>query len=379
MTRQLLHATLVVLALVAAGCAGSGGQTAPATAPAATAALDPAFEQFVDRYLKEVRGVGATLPADMSADSFAQRLETQRALVRDLEKIDRSKLTFEQDIDFQMLQGTLKANVREEEQVQRWRQDPRRYVETNPITFKLQADPRPSEERGQALVGDMKTLQARIANAKINLTQYMPKWLPYANARIDGTIQHFQNAIPAFVIRLSPALGAQLQAETDKAVAALRDFRTFVNGEWTKRPEGDFKIGADLFNYLQETRHMFEGNDLDLRTIARGASGFTSVPGYFDWGWKQYRITEKMLEARAEQIAPGKKWLQIVKDMKRVHPAAEQLVYEGLKIARWTREWTIKNDLVTIPEQGQRELLCMPISTPHDDAVRRVRDPLGGF
>jgi hypothetical protein len=356
MNRHHLQLT-VIAALVAVGCAGAGGQTAPAAAPAAGEALDPAFEQFVDRYLAEVRGVGGNLPADMSAASFTQRLEAQRTLLRDLEKIDRSKLAFVQDIDFQLLQGTLRANVREEEQVQRWRQDPRRYVETNPITFKLQADPRAPEERGRALVSDMKTLQARIANGKINLTQYMPKWLPYANARIDGTILHFQNAVPAFAARLSPALRTELQTETDNAVAALRGFRTFVNDEWTKRPEGDFKIGAELFNYLQEHRHMFDGNDLDLRTISRGATGFTSVPGYFDWGWKQYRITEKMLEARAEQMAPGKTWLQIVKDMKRVHPAAEQLVYEGLKIARWTREWTIKNDLVSIPWKDDDQIM----------------------
>ena len=346
-SRQLLRFVIAV-SLCAAACAGSSGQS-PDGAQVPTAPLDPAFEQFVDRYLKEVRGVGGSLPADMSAAAFAQRLETQRTLLRDLEALDRSRLAFEQDIDYQFLLGTLRANVREEEAVQRWRQDPRRYVETNPITFKLQADSRPPEERGRALVNDMKTLQARIANGKINLTQYMPKWLPYANARIDGTILHFQNAIPEFALRLSPALRGELQGETDKAIAALRDFRTFVNDAWTKKPEGDFKIGAELFNYLQEHRHMFDGDDLDLRTLARGAAGFTRVPQYFDWGWKQYRLTEKMLEARAAQIAPGKTWLQIIKEMKRVHPAAEQLVYEGIKVARWTREWTVKNDLVTIP------------------------------
>jgi hypothetical protein len=346
----------VVLAIAAAGCAGAGGQDRGGTAEAA-AALDPAFEQFVDRYLKDVRGVGGSLPNDMSAAVFAQRLDTQRALLRDLEKLDRSTLSFEQGTDYQFLLGILRSNIREEEQVQRWRQDPRRYVETNPITFKLQADPRPPEERGRALVADMKTLQARVANGKINLTQYMPKWLPYANARIDGTILHFQNAIPRFAARLSDGLRTELQSETDKATAALRDFRVFVNQEWTKRPEGDFKIGAELFNYLQEHRHMFDGNDLDLRTLARGSQGFTQVPNYFDWGWKQYRITEKMLEARATQMAPGKTWLQIIKDEKRVHPAAEQLVYEGLKIARRTREWTVKNDLVTIPWQDDDQIM----------------------
>jgi hypothetical protein len=353
---RFVNALAIVLMLFAAACAGPSGQAQGGNQPPAQP-LDPAFEQFVDRYLREVRGVGGNLPGDMSAAAFAQRLETQKALLRDLERLDRSKLAFEQDIDFQFLQGILRANVREEETVQRWRQDPRRYVETNPITFKMQGDPRPPEERGRALVNDMKTLQARIANGKINLTQYMPKWLPYANARIDGTILHFENAVREFAGRLSPALRGELEEETTKAIASLRDFKIFVNQQWPKQPEGDFKIGADLFNYLQEHRHMFDGDDLDLRTLARGAQGFTRVPQYFDWGWKQYRLTEKMLEARAAQIAPGKTWLQIVKETKRVHPAAEQLVYEGLKVARWTREWTVKNDLVTIPWSDDDQIM----------------------
>jgi hypothetical protein len=346
-----------VLMLAVAGCAPSSGQAPERGGNAPDPALDPAFEQFVDKYLREVRGVGGNLPGDMSAAAFAQRLQTQRTLVEELQHIDRSKLTFDQHIDWQFLDGILKSNIREEEQVQRWRQDPRRYVETNPITFKLQADPRPPEDRGRALVNDMKTLQARIANGKINLTQFIPQWLPYANARIDGTILHFENAIPEFAARLSPTLGEELKAETEKAIAALRDFRMFVNEQWAKQPVADFKIGAELFNYLQTNRHMLDGDDLDLRTIARGAKGFVTVPQYFDWGWKQYRITEKMLEARAAQIAPGKTWLQIIKEMKRVHPAAEQLVYEGLKIARWTREWTIKNDLVTIPWKDDDQIM----------------------
>lgn len=311
--------------------------------------LDPAFERLVDTYLREVRGVGSELPADMSAESFARTLASQRRILGELEALDRSKLTFEQGTDARFLEGILKANIREAETVERWRQDPRRYVDTNPITFKMQADHRDPAVRASELVGNMKALQARLGHARINLTQFMPQWLPYANARIDGTILHFETAVPEFADRLTPALRAELLAATGNATRDLHAFRTFINDEWPTRPKGDFKIGADLYNYLQEHRHMLDGSDLGLRTIAQGADQFTRVPGYFDWGWKQYQLVEKALEARAAVIDPKRTWLQIIKDMKRIHPAAEQLVYEGMKVARRSREWTMANDLVTIP------------------------------
>lgn len=344
-----------VVAVLLVGVALAGGEAL--RGQTSEAPLDPAFEQLVDKYLREVLGVGGNVPADMSAASFTRRLDAQRQVLKELLALDRSKFAFVQETDARFLEGILKSNIREEEQVQRWKQDPRRYVETNPITFKLQADPRDPEERGKALVGDLQAMQARIANAKINLTEYMPNWLPYSNARIDGTILHFEQAIPAFAKRLSPGLREQFLGENARTITALKDFRTWVNSEWTKKPRADFKYGADLFNYLQDTRHMFDGNDLGLRTTARGAPGFTRVPSYYDWGWKQYKIVEKMLEAKAAAIDPTKTWLQIVKQTKREHPAAEQLVYEGLKVARRTREWTIKNDLVTIPWDDDDQIM----------------------
>ena len=35
--------------------------------------------------------------------------------------------------------------------------------------------------------------------------------------------------------------------------------------------------------------------------------------------------------------------------------------------------------LFTMDEQADRELLCMPVSTPRAEAAKRVRDPLGAY
>lgn len=352
MTRQrLICAIAVVTALASLAPAAwqpGGAKEEP---------LNPQFEQLVERYLNDVRGLSGNARGDMSAASFAENIEAQKRILNELASLNVATLRFDQKTDYRLLKGILESNIMEGERAQRWRQDPRVYLETNSITFKMQADPRDPEERGQGLVRDMKNLQAKLPNAKTNLTVYMPNWLPYTNARIDGTIQHFESNLIPFADRLTPALKMELVGETTKAIAALKDFRTWVNTEWKKKPVGDFKIGAELFNYLQEHRHMFNGDDFNLRTVARGAPGFTRVPQYFDWGWKQYRIVEKQLEARAAQIDPSRTWLQLIKNMKRDHPAAEQLVYEGLKVARRTREWTIKNDLVTIPWQDDDQIM----------------------
>ena len=71
-------------------------------------------------------------------------------------------------------------------------------------------------------------------------------------------------------------------------------FKTFLNNELPKKPVGDWKIGADVFNTMHETKYMFDDDDIHLRRIARGMPGFTRVPAYHDWGRKQFRIVERV-------------------------------------------------------------------------------------
>ena len=329
----------------------------PGDAPGSATRLASNFEQLVDRYLCDVRGVDCRLPADMSAASFARRIEVQQAILADLEKIDRGTLTLEQDIDWRFLRGILKANIRAEGEVQRWRQDPRQYVFTNGIIFKIQADHRHPDERGRDLVGELRTLRARMQNAEDNLTQYIPNWLIYSNARIDGTVIVMEEHVPTFADRLAPELRDELRREAEQTVIALGRFRSFVNDEWTKRPQGDFRIGADLYNYLHEHRHQIPTADRDLERISRGERGFTRIPDYHEWGWKQYRIAEGHLERKAAMMDPDKTWKEIIRETKSLHPFNEQLVSEGIWLSRKTRDWTIENDLVTIPWDDDDQLM----------------------
>jgi hypothetical protein len=318
----------------------------PAEAPqGAGPALNQQFEQFVARYLKEGRG-GA---GDMSAASYARRLDDHRRLLRDLQAIDRTGLTFDQDIDYRWLESILKTDVLKAERVKRWQQDPRVYTNINAINYKLDADPRAPSVRAAELVDDLKAFETRIANGKLNLNQHIPRWIELSNAMLDGIIVVFERDIPAFAGRVDGAGKTALAQEAARAVASVRDFKTFINTELPKKPAGDYKIGAELYNALHETEYMFDDNDMNLRRIARGSPGFTRVPGYYDWGWKQFNIVLKQLEVKAREIDPSRTWLQIIREMKQDHPSAEALVFAHLEAARRTRQWVIDKDLVTIP------------------------------
>lgn len=339
-----------MLGFAAAVALLAGGDSALSAQSPAAGQLNPQFEQFIDRYLNASRGGGrrGDGPNDLSAGSFEQRLNEQRALLKDLQAFDRKVLSFDQGIDYRLMEGSLKADILRGERVKRWQQDPRLYLGTN-INFKLEADPRPPDVRGREIVDDLKLMQARLANGKKNLSQNIPRWVELSNDMLDGLVVVVDSEVPAFANRLQGQDRANLTSEATRALTSLKDFKSFLNGDLAKKPQGDYKIGAELYNALHETQYMFPEDDIHLRRIARGTPGFTRVPAFYDWGWKQFKIVEQQLQVQARKIDPNKPWLKIIREMKEDHPSAEALVYAHHEVARKSREWVIEKDLVSIP------------------------------
>ncbi|MFT7319657.1 MAG: hypothetical protein ACI8SI_001197 [Congregibacter sp.] len=153
--------------------------------------------------------------------------------------------------------------------------------------------------------------------------------------------------VPAFAER-APAQKTALLTANEETLAAIDTFRRFLKEELPKKPKGDWRIGAELFNSLLETRQMFT-QSMDMRRIARAQDGFMRVPDYHDWGWRQFGIVEKQLEVQARKIDPSRSWLEIVKETKQDHPSAENLVFAHHEATRKSREWVIEQDLVSIP------------------------------
>ncbi len=346
-----LFATLIVVALAA-------------TQAGARERLDPGFEKLVDRYLTEIRGVGVQREPDtMSAESFAAKVEKSRELLAELEAIDRDELAFVQDIDWRFLKSLLESRIIEGEDVQRWRQDPRTYLNNRDVAFKVIADPRPVNTRAAELVDDLELLVVRLENAERNLDQHIPRWVELSNVFIDGFMVVLENELPPFAERVSDTgLRARLMGASRDGIAALGDYRRFINEELPNRADGDYAIGEETFNALMEKKYLLPDDSIHLRRIARGAPGFNRLPAYHDWGWKQFNIVLQHLEVKANRIDPERSWLEIIKAEKEDHFFAEQLVYKHLEASRASRQWVIDNDLVTIPWDD-------------DDGIMQAADP----
>jgi uncharacterized protein (DUF885 family) len=188
----------------------------------------------------------------------------------------------------------------------------------------------------------MRALPIRLQNGKENLTAYIPLWLAPSRAVLEGNLEIFEQDLPRFAERV-PAERAALLAENQKVLSALGDFDEFLAREWPKRPEGDWRIGRELFDQRIRFEHMID--DLDTERFYR-------------WGRQEYEEQVHVLERTAARIEPQRSWQQIELDLQADHPSAESMIYEQLKAVRRNRPWLVEKDLVSIPWDAENAAIA---------------------
>ncbi len=301
--------------------------------------LDAGFERLVDRFLAEFHGAGdgPSMRNDGSAAYYENRVGVARSLLGELAEIDRGDLTPSQDVDFRYLEGILKNRVLEGERVRYWEKDPTLYLRIEPlITARgglLYREDRPAADRVDGVVAVLESLPRRLANASDNLEVYIPLWLEPSLNLLDGAVETLEVDVPAFAGRV-PARRAEIMASAARALEAMEAFRRFLAEEWTTRPEGDWRVGRELFD--ARLRDLYQIEDLDAEKL-------------YQWGREQYAEQLRVLERAAKQVGDGRSWRQIQRDLQADHPSAETMLKAFHDEVRRSRPWIIENDLVSIP------------------------------
>jgi uncharacterized protein (DUF885 family) len=225
----------------------------------------------------------------------------------------------------------------ESEKVERWRQDPRLYLSIEPIVGEqggLLFEERGSlEDRAAALLEAMRLIPVRLENARRNLTVFMPLWQEPSLSLLDVIADTVEKDVPLFADRV-PERREEILAEVEKVSRSLEVYREFLETEWTEKPQGDWRVGEEVYDF--RLRHLYHIEDMDALEFYR-------------WGRREYEEQLKVLDQAAKRVDPQRSWRQIEDDLQADHPSGEARIYEYLKQVRRTRPWLLENDLVTVP------------------------------
>ena len=337
---------------------------------------DEAFQNLADEYISDLTNfspVTATLIGDHSADgelddvdaaareeTLSQYKEYKVALVA----LDRNQLSRANQVDAEMLLHEIESKIWSIETLQEWAWNPLYYV----------------AKSGEAIYGlvarDFAPIAQRLVAATSRLEQ-MPRFLEQARGSIEpGRVPkiHAETAIQqnpglssiieAMIVpqmdALSPEQQARLNAAIETAKNALADHQTWLEEELLPRANGDFRIGAELYDVKLEfalnsplsrkeitarAEQEYEAVRNEMYEVAKEVyvekHPFTAFPDQPDGSYKQAIIRAALEEAY------------------RKLPPPDGIVDTAKEYLQQTIDFVIEHNIVTMPEEPI-EIIIMP-------------------
>ncbi|MCC7635054.1 DUF885 domain-containing protein [Stenotrophomonas rhizophila] len=372
---------LLALALIAAlgGCQPADAPSAtgtPAAATAGDAAVDAAFADLSKRALDtwmQLSPISATQIGDhrydseiddLSAAGQQKVLAAYKGLVADLDRIDVSKLSRENQVDAAILRNQLQSEIWSAEVLQASRWDPQIYngLAGSALYGLMAREFAPLPERLKAATARMEKLPQIFAQARANLD---PARVPKIHAETvakqnRGILSIVDTFITPHIGELPAEDGKRLQAAIDGLKKAVDEQQTWLDKTLVPNAKGDFRIGAELYD--QKLKFALNSS-LSRAQIGERARAELKRVRQDMYGIAQTVLKDKpgapALPANpsdAQQQAAIEAALELAYADK---PARDKVVDDAKAALAQSTEFVRKHDLMTLPDSPV-DIILMP-------------------
>jgi uncharacterized protein (DUF885 family) len=342
----------------------------------AATADDEAFENLAQEYISDLGNfspVFATLLGDHGADGQldqvddAARAETRTLLLdylQALNGIDREQLSRANQVDAELLLHEVESSLWSLDVLQEWAWNPLYYVNLS----------------GSAIYGllarDFASIETRLVNATSRLEQ-LPRFLEQARASIEPTrvpkihaetaVQQNPGLLSIIDTMIVPAMDGlsadkkeRLEGAIEIARDAVADHQTWLEEELLPRANGNFRIGAELY----DTKLAFALNSpLSRREITARAE-------------REYEVVRNKMYEVAKQVYLGKHpyttfpdnpdeaYKQVIiraalEEAYKKLPPRDGIVDVAKQYLNQATDFVIEHNIVTMPEEPV-EIIIMP-------------------
>lgn len=375
-----LRPCLLALALLAplAACQKTEPTDSAATAASAAAPsqADAAFADLSQRALDgwmKLSPISATQIGehrydgeldDLSAEGRRQGVEFTRGLLSELDALDISSLSRENQVDAAILRNQLEYDLWSEETYQSWAWDPQLYSELagGAIYGLMAREFAPLPERLKSATARMQKIPALLQQARTNLD---PARVPKIHAETVAR----QNAgllglVDAFI---TPSLDQLEAADRQAAEAAIEGLRAAVaeHQKWLDKTlvpnaKGDFRIGAELYDRKLQFALLSSLSRAEIKQ--RAESELERVRG------EMYGIARTVLADRdgapalPDAPTPEQQQAAIEAALELAYaerPARDRVVPDAEAALAQATEFVKQKDLVTLPD-APVEIIEMP-------------------
>jgi uncharacterized protein (DUF885 family) len=332
-------------------------------ANAAAAQSDARVAQIADEYLRgrfafypsEATALGVhefdSLLEARDAGAIAREVRRLRGTLAALSRVPEARLSAESRYDYLVLQAHARAELLELEDVRMWERNPNVYnrLLASGVDNILKRNYAPIAARLDALVARERQIERLLADARANLQNPPRIYTETAIAQVGGSIDYFTTVVPQMFERagggrLPAARRAEFETANESVVRALVSFREWLRAELLPRSNGDYAIGAENYRRKLLYEEMVE----------------TPLAGLIREGERELRRTQNEMQAVAEEIAPGRGLMNVIRSLGREHPSADGLAGETRAELNRIRAFVRTQGILTLPASENLQVAETP-------------------
>lgn len=273
---------------------------------------------------------------DYSRASKESEIADLKRFRNELETIDAGALTKQNRLDREYLIHVLESQLLRHESVRSWARDPDIYSSglTRSAYSLIERNYAPPGQRLRSLVAREKAMPAALAEARRNLDQVPRIYTEIAIEQLDGNQEFFRSAVvDAFTGVGDSALAAEFKRTNDAVIAALGDYKNWLQQELLSRSNGAFALGADLYRKLLQADEMIDVPLDRLLAIAEA-----------DLAKNQAAFAQT-----ARSIDPSRSPLAVLESLQKEHPPPDRLLEVTQAELDALGQFMNERHIVTIP------------------------------
>jgi uncharacterized protein (DUF885 family) len=340
-TRVLSSLTIAITVL--SGCTGG-----PTSEQAAATSGDSAFAKLADDILQDYFKRHPAAATDLGVHTYDDQLtdvsregheaesQAMKNFRASLAGIDPGMLSASRQLDRELLIRVMDAGVLALDTIRMWTKDPDEYSSnvTNAAYVIMKRAYAPGVDRLRALIAREKLMPAALLEARRNLESPPEIYTKIAVEQIDGNISFFKNDLPAaFKDVNDAALRAEFERFNGAVIAALGDYKQFLERDLLPKSTGSFAYGTDTYLKALSANEMV---DLPIDRLLQIAE-------------TDRQKNEDAFQAVAKSIDPKRTAKDVLASLQDDHPAPEALLAATQRELDSLRQFIVDHHIVTIP------------------------------
>lgn len=277
---------------------------------------------------------------DYSQNGIKNEIAEQKQFLEKLNKVSYSKLSPNAQIDWNLMCGHINQKLLDTEKMKLWQKDPDLYSSAaiKSVFSIVQRDFAPLDTRLKSVIAREEKLPALLEQGKQNLDkEQVPEiYNEIALEQLPGMIDFFSTSLPGVFSKVKDeALVKQFGAVNAKAIAALKDYQTFVKENLKGKSKGSFVLGKENFCRKLLCEELVE----------------EPLDDVLDKGMAELRRLQKEFKEAAQKVNPKVDPVTAFESVSSDHPTGDKLLEATRGVLEEIRKYCVEKPICKIPSE----------------------------